>query len=320
MPNANDRMIVTTRIFDAPRALVFDAFTNPEHLARWWGPNGFRTTTSQFDFREGGVWRFVMHGPDGRDYQNCISYHEIKPPERLAYHHGDGGEVESIFFENAFTFEDLGGRTRLTMEATFPSVEARDRVIREHQADEGGRQTLGRLAEFLEPYVFTITRRLNAPRELVWKLWTDEKHLARWWGPKGFEWLSGSIDLRPGGVFHYGMKSPAGAEMWGRFVFHEVVAPERLTYVNSFSDPEGGITRAPFFADWPLEVFNEMTLKEDGDGTIVTLRGAPIHANAAERERYLGHHKSMEQGFGGSFAQLEAYLDEVRASETASGG
>jgi uncharacterized protein YndB with AHSA1/START domain len=304
-------MIVTTRIFDAPRELVFDAFTNPEHMARWWGPNGFSTTTSAFDFRVGGIWRFVMHGPDGRDYQNCITYREITRPQRLVYHHGDGQEVEALSFENVLTFEDLGGRTRLTMEATFPSAELRNYVIREHQADEGGVQHLARLNDFIEADVFTITRRLKAPRELVWKMWTEEKHLARWWGPKGFEWLSGSIDLKPGGVFHYGMKGPTGAEMWGRFVFHEVIAPERLSYVNSFSNPQGEITRAPFFADWPLEVFNVLTLTEDGDGTIVTLRGAPINASAGERDRFRGHHKSMEQGFGGSFAQLEAYLAEV---------
>jgi len=314
VPDANPnaaRMIVTTRIFDAPRALVFDAFSDPGHLARWWGPNGFRTTTSRFDFREGGIWRFVMHGPDGRDYENCITYREIKPPERLVYHHGDGEGVETISFENVLTFEDLGGRTRLTMEATFPSAELRDRVIRDHKADEGGAQHLARLSEYLEADVFTISRRLAAPRDLVWKMWTEAEHLARWWGPKGFAWLSGTIDLRPGGIFHYGVKSPGGAEMWGRFVFHDIVAPERLSFVNSFSNAEGGITRAPFFADWPLEVFNTLTLTEDGDGTLVTLRGAPINASEDERTRYRSNHASMEYGFGAALNALEAYLKDV---------
>ncbi|MDR3528304.1 MAG: SRPBCC family protein [Rhizomicrobium sp.] len=309
-PNAA-RMIVTTRIFEAPRALVFDAFSDPGHLARWWGPNGFRTTTSAFEFRVGGVWRFVMHGPDGRDYPNCITFKQISAPQRLAYHHGDGQEVEAISFENVLTFEDLGGRTRLTMEATFPNAELRERVAREHHAVEGAVQHLTRLGEFLQADVFTISRRFAAPRALLWKLWTEEEHLARWWGPKGFEWLSGTLDLRPGGIFHYGMKSPDGKEMWGRFVFHEIAAPERLCFVNSFSDPQGSITRAPFFANWPLEVFNVMTLAEDGDGTVLTLRGAPINASEDERARYRSHHASMQAGFGASMDALEAYLQEV---------
>src|SRR5579884_4127269 len=87
------RIIVGMREFDAPRALVFSAWTDPKHLAQWWGPNGFTTTTSSFDMRPGGVWRFVMHGPDGRDYQNRITFEEIVPPERLVYRHGGGDDV-----------------------------------------------------------------------------------------------------------------------------------------------------------------------------------------------------------------------------------
>jgi len=310
VPNANDRAIVTTRVFEAPPELVFDAFSDPGHLARWWGPDGFRTTTSLFDFRVGGVWRFVMHGPDGHDYENHVTFDEITPPQRLVFRHRVDAE-SPVHHVTTVTFEDLGGRTRLTLEAEFPTAEQRDLLVREHKVDEGGRQTLGRLAAFLDADLFTISRRVDAPRDLVWKMWTEEQHLARWWGPKGFEWLSGSIDLKPGGVFLYGMKGPTGAEMWGRFVFREVVAPERLSYVNSFSNPEGQITRAPFFDNWPLEVFNVMTLAEDGDGTILTLRGGPINARPDERDRFRSHHSSMEQGFGASFGQLEAYLKEV---------
>lgn len=310
-PDNRDRLIVTTRVFEAPPALVFDAFTDPGHLARWWGPKGFTTTTQSFDFREGGVWRFVMHGPDGRDYPNRITFDEIARPTRLVYSHGGEGGYEAIQFQNVITFEDLGGRTRLTMSALFPSAALRERVIREHQADEGGRQTLARLGDYLEEDVFVIGRRFKAPRELVWKVWTDAKHLAHWWGPKGLTWISGTLDLKPGGLFHYGMKGPDGKEMWGRFVFHEIQAPGRLCFVNSFSDPQGGITRAPFFADWPLEVFNVMTLTEADGETVMTLRGAPIHAGENERARFRSMHPSMQAGFGASFDQLDRYLEEV---------
>jgi uncharacterized protein YndB with AHSA1/START domain len=143
------RAIIGTRVFDAPRDLVFEMWTDPEHLAQWWGPNGFTATTSAFDMRPGGVWRFVMHGPDGRDYQNRITFDEIVRPERLVYHHGGGDDVEPVQFKTTITFEDLGGKTRLTMRGEFPSAAERDRVIKEYGADKGLVQTLSRLGDHL---------------------------------------------------------------------------------------------------------------------------------------------------------------------------
>src|SRR5690349_3563853 len=156
---SDPRSIIGTRIFDAPRDLVFAAFTDPRHLAKWWGPNGFTTTTHSHDFRVGGVWRFVMHGPDGRDYQNRITYDEIVRPERLVYRHGGGEDVEPIQFTQTITFEDLGnGQTRLIWHGTFPSAEERARVIREYGADKGLVQTMARLDE----YVVTLSSTENA--------------------------------------------------------------------------------------------------------------------------------------------------------------
>ena len=143
------RSIIGVREFDAPRDLVFAAFTDPKHLTQWWGPNGFTTTTSSFEFRPGGVWRFVMHGPDGRDYQNHVTYEEIVPPERIVYRHGGGDDVEPVQFRQTIVFEDLGGRTRITWRGDFPSAAERDRVIKDHGADKGLLQTLARLSEFV---------------------------------------------------------------------------------------------------------------------------------------------------------------------------
>ena len=143
------RSIIGTRVFDAPRELVFAAFTDPEHLAQWWGPDGFTTTTSKFEFRAGGIWRFVMHGPDGRDYQNRITFDEIIAPERIVYRHSGGDDVEPVQFKQTLTFEDLGGKTKLTWHGTFPSAEERDRVIKDYSADKGLAQTMARLAEYV---------------------------------------------------------------------------------------------------------------------------------------------------------------------------
>ena len=143
------RTILTTRVYDAPRALVFEAFTQPQHLAQWWGPNGFTTTTHAIDVRPGGFWRFVMHGPDGTDYQNRITYDEVVKPERLVYRHGGDVDAEPVQFHVTVTFEDLGGKTRLTMRMVFPSAVERDRVAEKYGAVEGAKQTLERLAGYL---------------------------------------------------------------------------------------------------------------------------------------------------------------------------
>jgi uncharacterized protein YndB with AHSA1/START domain len=138
-----------SRIYDAPRELVFKMWTDPKHLAQWWGPNGFTTTTHEIDVRPGGVWRFIMHGPDGRDYNNKIIYIEIVPPERLVYRHAGDADTEPVRFHTTVTFTDRGGKTELTMQAVFESVEARDNVIKNYGALEGGKQTLGRLGQYL---------------------------------------------------------------------------------------------------------------------------------------------------------------------------
>ena len=156
-----------------------------------------------------------------------------------------------------------------------------------------------------------ITRELKGPRELVFKVWTEAKHLAKWWGPKGFEMGVTKLDFRPGGIFHYSMKSPEGFVMWGRFDYREIVAPEKIVFTNSFSDENGNITRAPFSATWPLTVLNNVTLTEDGNKTILTISGYPENATDEECSTFEGMHAGMQQGFGGTFDQLEAYLAEV---------
>jgi len=147
--DGDPRSIIGMREFDAPRDLVFAAFTDPKHLAQWWGPNGFTTTTHSFDFRPGGVWRFVMHGPDGRDYQNRVTFEEILPPERIVYRHGDGEDVEPVQFRQTVILEEIGGRTRMTWRGDFPSAAERDRVIKEYGAASGLMQTMARLDEYV---------------------------------------------------------------------------------------------------------------------------------------------------------------------------
>ena len=148
--DSDPKVMVGMRLVDAPREMVWSVWTDPKHLAQWWGPNGFRTTTRAFDFKPGGVWRFVMHGPDGRDYQNRITFDEIVKPVRLAYHHGGGDDVEPVQFSTTITFVELGAdRTRLTWHMEFPTAEMRTHVIKEYGADKGLVQNLARLAAYV---------------------------------------------------------------------------------------------------------------------------------------------------------------------------
>ena len=142
-----DRELVLTRVVNAPRERVWKAFTDPKEVAVWWGPNGFSNTIHEMEVKVGGVWRFMMHGPDGVDYPNKIVYTKIVEPERLEYDHSGDGNPDLDAFKTSITFEDLGGKTKVTLRTVFTSVEERDRQAT--FAVEGGNQTLGRLADFV---------------------------------------------------------------------------------------------------------------------------------------------------------------------------
>ena len=139
-----DRQIVTRRVIDAPRRLVYQAWTEPRHLARWFGPHGFTITTHAFEFRPGGAWEFVMHGPDGTDYPNWVKWREIVPGERIVYWQGSREDDPDIF-ETTVTFADRDGGTAITLRSLFKTKAQRDYVVEHYRADEGGRETLERL-------------------------------------------------------------------------------------------------------------------------------------------------------------------------------
>jgi len=147
-PRTADREIVISRNIDAPREWVFEAFTEVRHLSQWWGPEGFTTTTRSFEFREGGVWDFVMHGPDGTDYQEWITWTGIAPPERIAMLHGESGDDPNAF-ESVLTFEPDGATTRIEMRTVFPTKELCDEAVEKYRAIEGGQQTLSNLATYV---------------------------------------------------------------------------------------------------------------------------------------------------------------------------
>ena len=158
---------------------------------------------------------------------------------------------------------------------------------------------------------FTTSRTFDAPRTLVWRAWTQPQHLARWMSPAGMTQLSSSLDLRPGGTFHYGLRTPEGQEMWGRWVFREIEEPSRLVFVSAFSDAAGGLGRHPMSPTWPQETLSTVIFSEAGGKTTVTLSAEPINASVSERGTFAGAFGGMTQGWAGTFEQLTAYLAEV---------
>jgi len=146
--------IIFNREFDAPRDLVWKVWTDPKHIAQWWGPNGFTNTIHAMDVRPDGIWRFIMHGPDGTDYPNKIVYCEVVKPERLVYDHSgdDNAVADPHVFQVLVTFTEHAGKTKLFMRLTFPSIAARDKVI-EFGAVEGGAQTLDRLGAYIDEHL-----------------------------------------------------------------------------------------------------------------------------------------------------------------------
>ncbi|WP_341677059.1 SRPBCC domain-containing protein [Niveibacterium sp. SC-1] len=155
---------------------------------------------------------------------------------------------------------------------------------------------------------FNHTRVFDAPRALVWQAFTEPERLALWWGPAGFEMLQATVDLRPGGLFHYGMRGPDGSVMWGRFLYREIQPPELLTYVLSFSDEAGGITRHPGHQGWPLEMLSTIRFIDEGTRTRLEMLAVPLNASESERAVFEENFEGMNQGFSGTWSQLDAYL------------
>ncbi|HTB23468.1 MAG TPA: SRPBCC domain-containing protein [bacterium] len=303
--------LVIDRVFDAPRALVFKAWIEAPRMAAWWGPKAFSNPVCEIDARPGGAIRVHMQGPDGTVYPMGGEYKEIDEPRRLVLTTFAEDE-EGLLLENlvTVTFEEEGSKTRMRLSQRFTHIKARAAgMVKGSTA--GWTQSIDKLGDYVSKQVlpFSISRVFQAPRALVFKVHTDPVHLAKWFGPAGTQVIKADMDLRPGGTYHYGLRTQDGAEMWGKQVFREIVAPERLVFVQSFSDKDGGMTRHPMAPAWPLEMLSVVTFEELGPGKCkLTVQWEPLNAPAEEGKAFDGARDGMNSGFKGTFDALEAYL------------
>jgi uncharacterized protein YndB with AHSA1/START domain len=306
-----------TRVFDAPVKMVWDAWTDPKQVAKWWGPRGFTITTHSKDLRPGGEWNYTMHGPDGVDWPNSTKYYEVEKHSKLVYDHGGNADQPPLFHVTV-TFNEVKGKTKMDMTMALATPEAAEE-IRKFIKKAGGESTWDRLAEHVEKEKtgkekFVINRSFDAPLELMFEMWTNPKHFSKWLAPTGFNMEFIRSDIRPGGSTFYFMSGPGGVnKMYGRAEYKEIHKPDRIVYTQQFADQDEKISRHPMAPDWPETMLTTVQLTAEGeDRTRVTVTWEPTgNVSPAELETFIKMRSGMTQGWTGSFDKLEEYVEKL---------
>lgn len=297
-----------TRIYDAPVKMVWEAWTDPKQVAQWWGPRGFTLTTHSKDLRVGGHWHYTMHGPDGVDYPNKTVYYEVEKYSRLVYDHGANDDQPALF-RVTVVFSELSGKTKMDMTMAFSAPEVLVEM-RKFIKKAGGEATWDRLAEYLSTTDrFFINRSFEAPIDVIFDIWTNPKHVAKWLPPTGFTMEYIKADIRAGGTSFYCMTG-GDVKMYGKANYIEITKPNRIVYTQVFCDVNEKITRHPMAPTWPETMLTTITFAEEGAGTTRVTVAWEVHgdATAAERETFNKAKSGMTIGWTGSFDKLEEYL------------
>jgi len=284
------RELTITKLVNAPRKLVWEVWTNPDHIKNWWGPNGFTNTISKMEVKPGGVWDFIMHGPDGTNYKNKSIYKEVRKYERLVYDH------VSPNFQFTVTFSEKENKTLIAIQMLFETAEERDKVVKAFKADVGLKENMYKLEGYLRKVSaekeMTLTRTINAPREMVFKAWTDPEQLKKWWGPKGFTNPVCDVESRPGGSILIHMTAPDGIVYPMDGVFHEIIEPRKIVFTTAALDKNGNRL---------FEVLNTVTFDEDNGKTKLNLHTA-VSNITEEGKPYIS---GMNEGWNQSIDRLE---------------
>ena len=301
-----------TRIYDAPVQMVWEAWTDPKQVAKWWGPRGFTITTHSKDLRTGGSWSYTMHGPDGVDYKNKTQYLEVEKYSRLVYDHG-GNDDRPPLFRVTVQFTEIAKKTNMEMIMALPTVEAAVEA-KKFIKKAGGDSTWDRLAEYLAPTDrFVINRSFDAPRDLIFDLWTKPEHLSRWLPPTGADMRFIQTDIKVGGASFYCMTTQEGLKMYGKINYREISKPDQIVYTQVFCDENGHISRHPMAPTWPETMLTTVTLTEEGpQKTRITVTWEAFgSATVEELETFNSAKSGMTQGWTGSFDKLEDSLHKI---------
>src|SRR6187399_2746589 len=301
-----------TRIYDAPVKVVWDAWTDPAQVAKWWGPRGFTLTTHSKDLRPGGHWNYTMHGPDGVDWPNTTIYHEVEVGSKLVYDHGGSDDRPPLFRVTAL-FSEVKGKTKLEMTMSLATPEVAEET-RKFIKKAGGESTWDRLAEYLEKEStgtekFVINRSFDAPIDVMFDMWTNPKHFSKWLPPTGFDMEFIRVDIRSGGSSFYVMKG-ANFTMYGKAEYLKIEKPDTIIYTQRFCDANENISRHPMAPTWPETMLTTVKLAAEGpDRTRVTVTWEVVgKATPEEMDTFIKARGGMTQGWTGSFDKLEDYL------------
>lgn len=307
---------VLERVFEAPRELVFAAWTEPAHLAEWWGPFGY-STRATVDARAGGAYELVMRNAAGDEYPMRGVYREFVANERIVYTaelrgHPDAwygavdptGAIARDAYDHVttVTFESLAPRrTRVTIRTRFQSQAVRD-ALAKHGMRHGWGQSLDKLdakiASDAPERELVQVREYEAPRERVWAAVTEPAELAKWWGPSGFTLTTIEHDLRPGGAWQYVMHGPDGASYPNKSIYTEVKKPERLAWKQAGGKEDGK----------GVHFVATLTLVERDGKTLLTLRQR--FESPDDRAFVVTTHKAIEGGVQ-TFTRLQQHLARV---------
>ncbi len=301
-----------TRVYDAPVRAVWDAWTIPEQVEKWWGPRGFTLTTHGKDLRPGGTWRYTMHGPDGVDYPNVHTYAVVEPGARLVYDHGATDDTPPRF-RVTVTFAEVDGKTTMELIFALASPEAAAEMARFVKI-AGGEATWDRLAEHLDHAAtgkasFVINRSFDAPIARVFAMWTSPEHLAKWLPPAGTTMRFLRAEIAPGKSTFFVITGAHGT-MHVRAEYLAIEPPRRIVYAQQFVDAHEQPAPAPGAERWPATLLTTVLLTEEApDRTRVTVTTEPHgETTTAEIEAFVGERPGMTRGWTGSFDALEARL------------
>ena len=302
------------RIYDAPIKTVWEAYTDEKQAAKWWGPRGFTITTHSKELKPGGKWNYTMHGPDGKDWPNIATYHEVEKYSRLVYDHGATETTPPLFRVTAVFKELPNNKTKFEMTMALATEEAAKETAKFIKA-AGGNSTWDRFAEYLDKETknkdtFVINRSFDAPIATLFKMWTDPNHFSKWLAPTGMNMEFIRAEIKPGGKSFYAMSNDQGFKMYGTVQYLEITSPNKLVYTQQFADEKENISRHPGAPLWPETMLTTVTLTEEGpDKTRVTIEWqAHGKYTNAELQAFLKERGGMTQGWTGSFDKLEEYL------------
>ncbi len=302
-----------TRLYDAPVEIVWDAWTDPQKVAKWWGPRGFTLTHHSKDLRAGGHWHYTMHGPDGKDYPNKTKYLEVEEFKKLVYDHG-ANDQQGPLFQVKVEFKAQGKKTQMEMTMTWPSAEIADQM-KKFIKDAGGNSTWDRLGEFLtstgdKREIFIINRSFDAPVETLFEMWINPEHVAQWLGPKGVSMHYFEQTIAEGKTSFYKMTYDTGVDMYGKMTYVKIDRPHYLEYTQIFCDENGKLSKHPHVPVWPDVMRTRVSFhEEEHNQTRVTVVWEPDgKVSQAEIDAFINMKGGMTQGWTQSLDRLEEYI------------